>query len=63
MYTGKGVASLLVSLVSVLAAASGGHWQTVFTIAVAMTAVAAVLAIAVPRPLSLARGLSAPVGA
>ena len=50
LYTSKGLASMLVPLASLLAAATG-HWHAVFMIAVAMNAVAAVMAIAVLRPL------------
>jgi len=49
------MASLLVPLASLLAAAMG-HWHVVFVIAALMNAVAAVLAIAVLRPLRLALG-------
>ena len=62
LYSGKGVASLLVPLASMLADANG-HWQAVFLIAAAMNAVAAILAIAVLRPLSVAHGLSTPAQA
>jgi OFA family oxalate/formate antiporter-like MFS transporter len=62
IYTAKGIASLLVPLASVLAAVTG-HWHGVFAAAVAMNAVAAILAIAVLRPLGVARGLAAPAGA
>jgi OFA family oxalate/formate antiporter-like MFS transporter len=55
LYTAKGIASLLVPLASLLAAAMG-HWHAVFVIAALMNAVAAVLAIAVLRPLRLALG-------
>jgi OFA family oxalate/formate antiporter-like MFS transporter len=55
LYTAKGMASLLVPLASLLAAAMG-HWHVVFVIAALMNAVAAVLAIAVLRPLRLALG-------
>ena len=50
LYTSKGLASMLVPLASLLAAAMG-HWHAVFLIAAAMNAVAALLAIAVLRPL------------
>ena len=50
LYTAKGTASMLVPLASLLALATG-HWHEVFMIAAAMTALAAVLAIAVLRPL------------
>jgi OFA family oxalate/formate antiporter-like MFS transporter len=48
LYTSKGLASMLVPLASLLAAAMG-HWHAVFMIAAAMNAVAAVLAITVLR--------------
>ncbi len=41
---------MLVPLASLLAAATG-HWHEVFVIAIAMNAVAALLAIAVLRPM------------
>jgi MFS transporter, OFA family, oxalate/formate antiporter len=50
LYTAKGTASLLVPLASVLAAASGG-WHTVFVAAAVMNAVAAIMALAVLKPL------------
>jgi OFA family oxalate/formate antiporter-like MFS transporter len=50
LYTAKGTASLLVPLANVLSTASGG-WHTVFLVAVAMNALAAVAAVAVLRPL------------
>ena len=50
LYTAKGTASLLVPLANVLAAASGG-WHAVFIVAVIMNAVAAIMALAVLRPL------------
>jgi OFA family oxalate/formate antiporter-like MFS transporter len=52
LYTAKGTAALLVPLASVLAAASG--WQAVFLVAAVMNAVAAIMAIAVLRPLRTA---------
>ena len=52
LYTSKGLASMLVPLASLLAAAMG-HGQAVFLIAAAMNAVAAVLAIALLRPMRL----------
>src|SRR5438093_9417801 len=58
LYTAKGTASLLVPLANVLAAASGG-WHAVFIVAALMNAVAAIMALAVLRPLRSAhdRGL------
>ncbi len=53
LYTAKGTASLLVPLANVLAAASGG-WHAVFLIAAVMNAVAAIMAVAVLRPLRTA---------
>ena len=50
LYTAKGTASLLVPFASVLAVASGG-WHTVFVAAAVMNAVAAVMALAVLKPL------------
>jgi OFA family oxalate/formate antiporter-like MFS transporter len=50
LYTAKGTASLLVPLTSVLTAKTGG-WELVFWIAAAMNAVAAVMALAVLRPI------------
>jgi MFS transporter, OFA family, oxalate/formate antiporter len=55
LYTAKGTAALLVPLANVLAAASGG-WHTVFVIAAIMNAVAAIMALAVLRPLRSAHG-------
>ena len=49
LYTAKGTASLLVPLSSVLAAAGG--WRAVFLAAAAMNLLAAILALAVLRPL------------
>ena len=51
MYTAKGVASLLVPLASLLVSEDGGHWHLVFLIAAAMNATAAIMALAVLRPL------------
>ena len=51
LYTAKGAASLLVPLASLLVSADGGHWHTVFMIAAAMNALAALMALAVLRPL------------
>jgi OFA family oxalate/formate antiporter-like MFS transporter len=53
LYTAKGTASLLVPLANVLAAASGS-WQAVFVVAALMNAVAAVMALAVLKPLRAA---------
>ena len=50
LYTAKGTASLLVPLANVLMAASGG-WHTVFVVAAVMNAVAAIMALAVLKPL------------
>jgi OFA family oxalate/formate antiporter-like MFS transporter len=50
LYTAKGTASLLVPLANVLATATGG-WRAVFVIAALMNAVAAVMALAVLKPL------------
>ncbi len=54
LYTAKGTASLLVPLSSVLATATGG-WETVFIVASAMNAVAALLAWFVLKPMRRAR--------
>jgi OFA family oxalate/formate antiporter-like MFS transporter len=53
LYTAKGTASLLVPLANVLAAASGS-WHAVFMVAALMNAVAAVMALAVLKPLRAA---------
>jgi OFA family oxalate/formate antiporter-like MFS transporter len=53
LYTAKGTASLLVPLANVLAAASGS-WHAVFVVAALMNAVAAVMALAVLKPLRAA---------
>jgi OFA family oxalate/formate antiporter-like MFS transporter len=50
LYTAKGTAALLVPLANILAAASGG-WHSVFIAAALMNAVAAVMALAVLKPL------------
>jgi OFA family oxalate/formate antiporter-like MFS transporter len=50
LYTAKGTASLLVPLSSLVVAATGG-WQTVFYIAAAMNAIAAILALIVLKPM------------
>lgn len=52
LYTAKGTAALLVPVTSVIAAASGG-WQAVFIAAAVMNLLAAVMALAVLRPLRL----------
>ncbi|MBM3647125.1 MAG: oxalate/formate MFS antiporter [Alphaproteobacteria bacterium] len=54
LHTAKGVAALLVPL-SVPMVEMTGSWQTIFTIAVGMNAAAAVLAVAVLRPMRAAR--------
>ena len=53
LYTAKGTASLLVPLANVLAVASGG-WHAVFIVAAVMNAVAAIMALAVLKPLRAA---------
>ena len=50
LYTAKGTASLLVPLTSVITAATGS-WHAVFYIAAAMNALAAVLALALLKPM------------
>ena len=50
LYTAKGTASLLVPLANVLAVATGG-WHAVFVVAALMNAVAAIMALAVLKPL------------
>ena len=50
LYTAKGTASLLVPVTSVITA-STGSWHAVFYIAAAMNAIAAVLALAVLKPM------------
>src|SRR5436190_4518691 len=54
LYTAKGTASLLVPLANVLAVATGG-WHSVFIVAAAMNAVAALMAWFVLRPMRRAR--------
>jgi OFA family oxalate/formate antiporter-like MFS transporter len=54
LHTAKGVAAILVPLAAPLVDATG-NWEIVFTIAVSMNIVAAVLGIAVLRPLRAAR--------
>ena len=56
LYTAKGTASLLVPLANVLAAASGS-WHAVFVVAALMNAVAAIMALAVLKPLRAARAV------
>jgi len=51
LYTAKGTASLLVPLTSAMSA--GGHWHTVFYLAAALNAIAAVMSLAVLRPMRL----------
>ena len=51
LYTAKGTASLLVPLTSAMSA--GGHWHTVFYLAAGLNAVAAIMALAVLRPMRL----------
>src|SRR6266446_4648666 len=53
LYTAKGTASLLVPLANVLAAASGG-WHAVFIVAAVMNAAAAIMALAVLKPMRAA---------
>src|SRR6516165_7754458 len=53
LYTAKGTAALLVPFANVLAVASGG-WHAVFIVAAVMNAVAAIMALAVLKPLRAA---------
>ena len=53
LYTAKGTASLLVPLANVVAAASGG-WHLVFIVAALMNAAAAIMSLAVLKPLRAA---------
>jgi OFA family oxalate/formate antiporter-like MFS transporter len=53
LYTAKGTASLLVPFANVLATATGG-WHSVFLIAALMNAAAAIMAVAVLKPLRAA---------
>jgi OFA family oxalate/formate antiporter-like MFS transporter len=55
LYTAKGTAALLVPLANVLATATGG-WHAVFLVAALMNAVAAIMAVAVLKPLRAAHG-------
>lgn len=59
LYTAKGTAALLVPLASLLATESG-HWNIVFVVTAAMTATAAVLALALLRPPVAPRTVPAP---
>jgi OFA family oxalate/formate antiporter-like MFS transporter len=61
LYTAKGTASLLVPLANVLVAATGG-WQAVFVVAALMNAVAAIMALAVLKPLRAHHGPVRTVG-
>ena len=54
LYTAKGAASLLVPLGNVLATATGS-WRAVFTIAVIMNLIAALLAVLVLKPMRAVR--------
>jgi OFA family oxalate/formate antiporter-like MFS transporter len=58
LYTAKGTAALLVPLANVLATATGG-WHAVFLVAALMNAVAAIMAVAVLKPLRAAHGSGA----
>ena len=49
LYTAKGTASIIVPYTSVLSA--GGNWHTVFYLAAALNAIAAIMAFAVLRPM------------
>lgn len=51
MYTAKGTAALLVPLANVLTTASGGSWVPVFYAAATMNIVAAIMALALLKPL------------
>ena len=53
LYTAKGTASLLVPLANVLAVATG-DWHSVFLVAALMNAVAAIMALAVLKPMRAA---------
>jgi OFA family oxalate/formate antiporter-like MFS transporter len=52
LYTAKGTASLLVPLTSILTAKTGG-WEMVFWIAAGMNAIAAIMALAVLKPVRM----------
>jgi len=60
LYTAKGTASLLVPFANVLS--TGGNWHSVFVVAAIMNAIAAVMALAVLKPLRAAdrRAMAAP---
>jgi OFA family oxalate/formate antiporter-like MFS transporter len=58
LYTAKGTASLLVPFANVLS--SGGNWHTVFVVAAIMNAIAAIMALAVLKPLRAADRRSVP---
>jgi MFS transporter, OFA family, oxalate/formate antiporter len=53
LYTAKGTASLLVPLANVLTAATG-NWHAVFIVAAALNVIAAIMALAVLRPMRIA---------
>jgi OFA family oxalate/formate antiporter-like MFS transporter len=52
LYTAKGTASLLVPLANVLQAATG-NWRAVFVVAAALNIVAAIMALAVLKPMRI----------
>lgn len=60
LHTAKGVAAMLIPLSESMVEATGS-WQAVFAIAVGMNAVAAILGLAVLRPMRMARLKSVPV--
>jgi OFA family oxalate/formate antiporter-like MFS transporter len=60
LHTAKGLAALLIPLSEPMVEATGS-WQAVFAIAVGMNAAAAVLGLAVLRPMRMARLKSVPV--
>ncbi len=57
LYTAKGTASLLVPFTSVITAATGS-WQAVFYLAAALNAIAAIMALAVLKPMRTKMALS-----
>jgi OFA family oxalate/formate antiporter-like MFS transporter len=61
LYTAKGTASLLVPFANVLSA--GGNWHTVFVVAAIMNAIAAIMALAVLKPLRAADRRAMPAAA
>src|SRR5437868_1420648 len=61
LYTAKGTASLLVPFANVLS--SGGNWHTVFVVAAIMNAIAAIMALAVLKPLRAADRRAMPAAA